>query len=266
MGIVNVTPDSFSDGGSWIAADKAVDHGRLLAAEGADIVDIGGESTRPGAIRPSVVEELDRVLPVVSALHGAGTLVSIDTMRAEVARAAVEAGAAVVNDVSGGLADPEMLSTVAELGVAYVAMHWRGHSTQMQSLAVYDDVVTDVASELLARVEAIDAAGIELSRVALDPGIGFAKTNEHNWALLNRLGALQELGFPLVVGTSRKAFLGALLADEAGPRPATDREDATTATTALAAAAGAWCVRVHEARPSRDAIAVAARWVAGDAS
>jgi dihydropteroate synthase len=261
MGIVNVTPDSFSDGGRWADTDAAVAHGVGLAADGADLVDVGGESTRPGAIRPSVHEELDRVIPVIASLSEHGLLVSVDTMRAEVAREAVAAGAAVVNDVSGGLADPEMLAAVADLGVAYIAMHWRGHSTTMQDLAHYDDVVADVASELGSRVDAIDKAGVDLARVALDPGIGFAKTADHNWTLLRRLPELVGLGFPLVVGTSRKAFLGALLADQDGPRPPALREDATTATTVLAAQAGVWCVRVHESRPSRDAIAVADRWL-----
>jgi dihydropteroate synthase len=260
MGIVNVTPDSFSDGGEWLESDAAIAHGHDLIAEGADLVDVGGESTRPGAIRPSVEEELARVIPVIEALSSSGALVSIDTMRSDVARQAVAAGAVLVNDVSGGLADPEMLGTVADLGSAYICMHWRGHSTTMQSNAQYDDVVAEVAAELGQRLEAIRAAGIDLARVAVDPGIGFAKNADHNWALLGRLDRLHALGQPLIVGASRKAFLGLLLADEGGPRPAAEREDATTATTALAALGGAWCVRVHEARRSRDAVTVAARW------
>lgn len=263
MGIVNVTPDSFSDGGLWLDAGAAVAHARALLAEGADLVDVGGESTRPGAIRPGVDEELHRVLPVVEALAAAGAVVSIDTMRAEVARAAVAAGAAVVNDVSGGLADPDMLTAVAELGSPYICMHWRGHSTSMQRLATYDDVVRDVSSELSDRLAALEAAGVSLDRVALDPGLGFAKTADHNWSLLRRLDELHALGRPLLVGASRKAFLGALLADADGPRAPLEREAATVAVSALAAAAGAWCVRVHDVRGSSDAVAVAARWARG---
>ena len=259
MGILNVTPDSFSDGGRWTDAASAVEHGRAMAAEGADLVDVGGESTRPGAVRPGLEEELARVIPVVESLSRDGVRVSIDTMRSEVARLAVEAGAVCVNDVSGGLADDAMLRTVAGLEVAYVAMHWRGHSAGMQARSEYADVVADVSAELLARAQAAVAAGIDPARLALDPGLGFAKTADHNWTLLSRLDQLHALGFPLVVGASRKAFLGALLADDAGPRPPARREDATTTTTAVAAAAGVWCVRVHEVRPSRDAIAVIAR-------
>jgi dihydropteroate synthase len=263
MGIVNVTPDSFSDGGLWLKPSAAIAHGEQLFEEGADLIDIGGESTRPGAIRPDVDEELARVLPVVEALSRAGAVVSIDTMRAEVARKAVDAGATVVNDVSGGLADSTMLAAVADLEVAYIAMHWRGHSTTMQDHATYDDVVTDVVAELGERLSAISEAGINLERVALDPGLGFAKNADHNWDLLSRMPELHALGQPLVIGASRKAFLGALLADRSGPRPAAGREDATTATTALAALQGAWCVRVHDVRRSRDAVAVAARWAKG---
>jgi dihydropteroate synthase len=260
MGIINVTPDSFSDGGQWLESDAAVKHGLALLADGADLLDVGGESTRPGAIRPDVDEELRRVLPVVQALSSAGAAVTIDTMRAEVARAAVDAGAVGVNDVSGGLADQAMLPTVASLGVPYVCMHWRGHSTRMQELAVYDDVVADVCDELAARREAALGAGIGPERLALDPGLGFAKTADHNWSLLARLGTLKDLGQPLVVGASRKAFLGALLAGEAGLRPPQERDDATTAISALAALHGAWCVRVHDVRGSRDAVEVARRW------
>jgi dihydropteroate synthase len=260
MGIINVTPDSFSDGGQWLESAAAVQHGLALLAEGADLLDVGGESTRPGAIRPDVDEELRRVLPVVQALASAGAAVTIDTMRAEVARAAVEAGAVGVNDVSGGLADDKMLDSVSALAVPYICMHWRGHSTQMQELATYDDIVVDVRTELAERRAAAVAAGIATERLALDPGLGFAKTAEHNWALLARLAALDELGQPLVVGASRKAFLGALLASDDGPRPPQARDDATTAISAIAALAGAWCVRVHDVRSSRDAVEVARRW------
>jgi dihydropteroate synthase len=260
MGIVNVTPDSFSDGGQWLESAAAVQHGLAMLADGADLVDVGGESTRPGAIRPGLDEELRRVLPVVQALASAGASVTIDTMRSEVAAAAVEAGAVGVNDVSGGLADETMLATVASLGVALICMHWRGHSTLMQELATYDDVVADVCVELAARRDAAVAAGISPDRLALDPGLGFAKTADHNWSLLARLEDVGDLGQPLVVGASRKAFLGALLADDAGPRPPRERDDATTAVSAIAALNGAWCVRVHDVRSSRDAVEVARRW------
>ena len=260
MGIVNVTPDSFSDGGRWLDPAAAVRHGLDLVDAGADLVDVGGESTRPGAQRPSEREELDRVLPVVAALHAAGALVSIDTMRAGVARRAVDAGACVVNDVAGGLADEEMLPTVAGLGVAYVAMHWRGHSTTMQEQATYDDVVAEVADHLAERASAAVAAGIAPDRLALDPGIGFAKTANHNWALLRNLDELHRLGFPLLVGSSRKTFLGELLrASDGTPRPAAERDDASAALSTMAALSGVWCVRVHDVARSADAVRVAAR-------
>jgi dihydropteroate synthase len=263
MGIINVTPDSFSDGGRWPDADSAVRHGLALLDQGADILDVGGESTRPGAHRPALDEELGRVLPVISALSRAGAAVTVDTMRAQVARAAVEAGAAGVNDVSGGQADDEMVSTVAGLGVPYICMHWRGHSTTMQELAVYDDVVVDVRRELQSRISAALSAGIAPEHLAVDPGLGFAKTADHNWALLASLDEIAALGFPLVVGASRKAFLGQLLVDEDGvPRPAVERDDATAAISALGALRGVWCLRVHDARSSRDAVAVATRWAA----
>ena len=238
-----------------------------LLAEGADILDIGGESTRPGATRPVVADELDRVIPVVRALAADGAVVSVDTMRAEVAAAAVAVGARVVNDVSGGLADPAMLSTVAGLEAAYVAMHWRAHSTTMQSLAEYDDVVAEVRTELDARVEAALAAGVERERLIIDPGLGFAKTAEHNWALLQYLQELNPRDLPMLVGSSRKSFIGALLADESGaPRPVLDREDANTALTVIAAIEGAWAVRVHEVRASVDAVRVVQRWQRRDPS
>jgi dihydropteroate synthase len=262
MGVVNVTPDSFSDGGRWYEPADAVTHGLRLAAQGADLVDVGGESTRPGAERPSVAEELRRVIPVVSALAAEGVIVSVDTMRAEVAERALEAGAALVNDVSGGLADPRMLSLVASARVPVVLMHWRGHSSDMQRRAHYGDVVREVVQELGSRVDAALAAGVDAERIVLDPGIGFAKTGEHNWALLHRLGELTALGRPLLVGASRKAFLGRLLADPVtgGPRPPEGRDSATAVLSAFAAQAGAWCVRVHEVPPSLDAVRVAARW------
>lgn len=261
MGIVNVTPDSFSDGGLCAAADSAITRGLALAADGADIVDIGGESTRPHAQRVPVAEELRRVIPVVRELSGAGVLVSVDTMRAAVAAAAVEAGAAVVNDVSGGLADPNMAATVADLDVPYIAMHWRGHSTTMADLAVYDDVVTEVVAELADRLDALVSAGIREDRIVLDPGLGFAKTGAHNWALLAHLDRILELGRPVLVGASRKSFLGALMTDveDTTPPPA-DRDDLTCAVSTLAAAAGAYCVRVHDVKSTRRGVAVAAAW------
>ncbi|MFT4297434.1 MAG: dihydropteroate synthase [Micropruina sp.] len=255
MGIVNVTPDSFSDGGDFASTQAAIEHGRALLAEGADLIDVGGESTRPGAARVPVAEELRRVLPVVAALSAAGAVVSIDTMRAEVARAAVGAGARWVNDVSGGLSDPAMLPTVAELGVGYVAMHWRGQSDVMQQLTHYDDVVHDVAAELARRRDAALAAGIAPDRLVLDPGLGFAKTPEANWTLLAGLDVLAGLGQPLLIGASRKRFLGELL-DGREPKL---RDDASVAITALLAVRGVWAVRTHTVRAHADAIAVAVR-------
>ncbi|WP_226346475.1 dihydropteroate synthase [Agilicoccus flavus] len=247
MGIVNVTPDSFSDGGRWFDEDAAVAHGLELARQGADLVDVGGESTRPGAARPDVAEETRRVVPVVDRLVQAGLRVSVDTMRTCVARACVERGAVLVNDVSGGLADPDMAGFVADAGVDYVAMHWRGHSADMQSRAVYDDVVADVRRELGERVEELVAAGVARERIVLDPGLGFGKTAEHNWSLLAGLDRLSELGLPLLLGTSRKTFLGRLLAGPDGaPAPPDARDAATAATSVVCAQAGVWCVRVHD--------------------
>ena len=261
MGILNVTPDSFSDGGRWADARGAIDRGLRLHADGADLVDVGGESTRPGAGRITVEEELDRVLPVVRELVTAGVPVSIDTMRARVAEACVSEGAVLVNDVSGGQADPEMLPWLATCEVPYVAMHWRGPSDVMEDLATYDDVVAEVREELAARLEALVAAGVAVDRVVLDPGLGFAKRSPHNWALLRDLDQLRSLGRPLLVGASRKRFLGDLLADDLGePRPFDGRDAAGDAVTALAAAAGVWCVRVHEVGASRDAVLVAREW------
>jgi dihydropteroate synthase len=264
MGVLNVTPDSFSDGGRFAGTDEAVAHGLTMLAEGADLLDIGGESTRPGATRPLVSEELARVVPVITALAEHGALVSVDTMRAEVAESALEAGATVVNDVSGGLADPAILRVVAEHDAAYVAMHWRGHADTMQQRARYADVVGEVCDELRQRVDAAIAAGVAPDRIAVDPGLGFAKTAEHNWELLRHLAALDALGLPVLVGSSRKSFLGALLADEDGqPRPVLDREDANVALTTLAGLLGVWAVRVHEVRASVDALKVVARWQFG---
>ena len=259
MGVLNVTPDSFSDGGLFDNTAAAIDHGRALVAAGADIVDVGGESTRPGAQRISVDEEIARVVPVIEALADTGIVVSVDTMRADVAAAAVGKGAHIVNDVSGGLADPAMLHVVAELPVPYIAMHWRGFSERMDDLAVYSDVVGDVVSELAERAAAAVAAGVSPDRLIVDPGLGFAKNAEHNWALLRRLDALAALNLPVLIGASRKRFLGALLADESGePRPVDEREAATNAITAIAANQRVWAVRVHEPRAAADAVRVAA--------
>jgi dihydropteroate synthase len=264
MGVLNVTPDSFSDGGRYLDARTAVAHGIALHAQGADIVDVGGESTRPGATQVSSDEELARVLPVVLGLSEAGVPVSIDTMHARTATAAVEAGACLVNDVSGGLADPGMHAAVAALAVPYVAMHWRGHSDRMAELTTYGDVVAEVLRELDARVAAALAAGIARDRLVIDPGLGFAKEADHNWALLQALPQLAELGLPVLLGASRKRFLGSLLADPLGAhRDAAERDDATDAITAIAASMGIWGVRVHDVRGSSDAVRVAAAWRAG---
>ena len=263
MGVVNVTPDSFSDGGRFLDPVLAVKHGHQLVAEGADLVDVGGESTRPGARRPSEQEELDRVMPVVTGLCTAGVAVSVDTMRARVAEEAVRAGAVLVNDVSGGRADDEMLPTVARLATPYVLMHWRAHSSEMQQHSRYGDVVADVMAELREQLDAARSAGVDPARIAVDPGIGFSKTADQNWDVLAGTERLHELGHAVLVATSRKRFLGVLLADAAGRlRPAELREDATTATSALAAAAGAWCIRTHSVRPTLDAVSVASRWAA----
>ncbi|WP_407925796.1 dihydropteroate synthase [Flavimobilis rhizosphaerae] len=261
MGVLNVTPDSFSDGGEWFGPEAAVAHGVLLASQGADLVDVGGESTRPGAARVPEDEELARVLPVVRELTARGVPVSIDTTRARVAARAVEAGAVVVNDVSGGLAEPGIYDVVARTGVVYVAMHWRGHADVMDSLAVYDDVVTDVRDELAERVADLVAAGVAREQVVLDPGLGFAKPGAANWPLLAALDELLALDLPVLVGASRKRFLGTLLAGPDGqPAPPLARDGATAAISALAAAAGAWCVRVHDVPGSVDAVRVARAW------
>jgi len=252
MGVLNVTPDSFSDGGDHDTVETAVAYGQRLASDGADLVDVGGESTRPGAERVPEQVELARVVPVVAALSAAGVRCSVDTTRATVAARAVEAGAVLVNDVSGGLADPAMVPCVADLGVPFVAMHWRGHSAEMQSRAVYGDVVQEVCDELAARLDACAAAGV--TQVLVDPGLGFAKHPEHNWELLRALPRLLALG-PVLLGASRKRFLGDLL-DGREPK---GRDDATTALTALAAQSGCWGVRVHAVRASADAVRVVER-------
>jgi dihydropteroate synthase len=268
MGVVNVTPDSFSDGGRHADADAAVAHGLALHAQGADILDIGGESTRPGAERVDPRVEQDRVLPVVRALADAGVLVSIDTMNASTALAAVTAGARIVNDVSGGMADPEMLPTVASTDADVVLQHWRGHSADMYARAVYDDVVTEIAAELRARVEAAAVAGIAPDRVIVDPGIGFGKRGEQNWQTLRGLDRFVALGPRVLIGTSRKRFLADALAGgpggdptEGAEQPSEARRDlATAVTSVLAAQAGVWAVRVHDVAATRDALVVAERW------
>ena len=255
MGVLNVTPDSFSDGGCFADADPAIAHGLQMHAAGADYVDVGGESTRPGADRVDAAEECRRVLPVIGELAATGVRVSVDTTRAEVAESAIAAGASLVNDVSGGLADARMARLVAEAGVPWVLMHWRGHSREMYAAARYGDVVTEVCAELTARVEDVVAAGVAPDQLVLDPGIGFAKNADHNWALLGGLDRLIGLGLPVLLGTSRKSFLGRLLAGPDGAvRPAEQRDAASLATTVLAAEAGVWGVRVHDAAASVDAV------------
>ncbi|MFG2760615.1 dihydropteroate synthase [Streptomyces wuyuanensis] len=258
MGVVNVTPDSFSDGGRWFDTTAAVKHGLELVAEGADLVDVGGESTRPGASRVDEEEELRRVLPVVRGLAGEGVTVSVDTMRASVASQAVAAGATLVNDVSGGLADPEMIRAVAAAEVPFVVMHWRGFSEDMNSRAVYGDVVAEVVAELRERMDAVVAGGVAAERIIVDPGLGFAKQAGHDLALVAHLAELRSLGRPLLVAASRKRFLGHVLAgDSTTAPPARERDSATAAVSAIAAHEGAWAVRVHEVRATADAVRVA---------
>ncbi|GIE87463.1 dihydropteroate synthase [Actinoplanes regularis] len=257
MGVLNVTPDSFSDGGRFTDLEAAVQHGISLFRAGADIVDVGGESTRPGAERVDAATEAARVVPVIEGLAAAGVPLSIDTSRAAVAEAALAAGAVVINDVSGGLADPAMATVAAAAGCPWVLMHWRGHSRDMQRLAVYQDVVAEVRDELRARADAAIAAGVDPGRIILDPGLGFAKNPEHNWALSAHLDVLIDLGFPVLFAASRKTYLGRLLAEPDGtPRPVPGREAATLATSLLAAASGAWGIRVHQVRETADALAV----------
>ncbi len=257
MGILNVTPDSFSDGGRFEAVDAAIEWGLQLRDDGADIVDIGGESTRPGSERVEPAVERQRIRPVVAALVAEDVRVSIDTTRAETAATAIEAGASLVNDVSGGLADPSMARVVAEAGIDYVAMHWRAHSDRMDASDVYDDVVAEVRSELETRIAALTEAGVEPGRIILDPGLGFSKIGQSNWPVLANLDVLLGLGHRVLVGASRKRFLGEVVGRDEGPL---SRDDATTAVTALAADAGAWAIRVHDARAARDAIGVVSAW------
>lgn len=264
MGIVNVTPDSFSDGGRYADVDAAIEHGLRLIGEGADIVDVGGESTRPGAERVDPRVEEERILPVVRALAEAGAVVSIDTMNASTALAAVQAGARIVNDVSGGLADPDLLAAIAPTRADVALGHWRGHSADMYAHAEYADVVGEVVAELVARLEAAAAAGIAPSRVILDPGIGFGKRGRQNWATLRGLPRLLAIGPRVLIGTSRKRFLAEALADDPADVDERRRDLATAVTSVLAAQAGAWAVRVHDVAATRDALLVTENWEGDD--
>ncbi len=262
MGIVNVTSDSFSDGGRYLDPDRAVEHGVRLYESGADIVDVGGESTRPGAVRVDPETEVERVVPVITGLVAAGVPTSVDTMRAAVAEASIAAGVSVINDVSGGRADPAMAEVVAAADIPWILMHWRAAADYRHTGPAdhYDDVVAEVRAELGVQVRHAVAAGVDPARIVLDPGLGFAKNAEHNWALLSALDRFVADGFPVLIGASRKRFLGTLLADNAGPRPPAGRETATATISALAAWHGAWGVRVHDVRGSQDAIAVTDAW------
>jgi dihydropteroate synthase len=247
MGILNVTPDSFADGGRHNEFDAAVSRGLEMIAEGVDIIDIGGESTRPGAERVSEEEEIERTIPVITELAKQGARISIDTMRASTAEAAIKAGASIINDVSGGLADPDMLQTAARLQVPYIAMHWRGQSKDMNSKAIYRDVVIDVISELQERITAALDAGIEVGNLIIDPGLGFAKDAEHNWEIIDSIDSFVDLGYPVLVGASRKRFLGGDSPDE--------REQATIDLTKRLATTGVWAVRVHSVKPHKEVLA-----------
>lgn len=260
MGVLNVTPDSFSDGGKWSSADAAIEHGVELHEGGADIIDVGGESTRPGAERVPADEEQARVIPVITELAGQGIPVSVDTMNSATALAAADAGASIINDVSGGLADPEMYRVVAQTGLRYIAMHWRGGTHDEAILSSYDDVVADVRNELKARIAELIVWGVDPAKVIIDPGLGFAKTGDHNWKLLGHLNELTSLGYPVLVGASRKRFLAGLVPDGA---PTEARDEPTAIITALAAQAGAWGVRVHDVRSTKLALEVWTQWNAG---
>ncbi len=260
MGILNVTPDSFSDGGKFATADDAIAHGLRMHYGGADIIDVGGESTRPNAVQTSLEEEQGRILPVVTALVKAGALVSVDTRHAETAAKALDAGAAIVNDVSGVDFDPKMPALIAERGVPYVMMHSRGNAQTMDSLAQYEDVVEEVIGELMGVRDAFYDAGVSPEQIILDPGIGFAKKEDHNWQLLRSLERFEVLGHRVLVGASRKRFLGTLLTTSGKAAVPEERGNATIAISALAAAAGAWCVRVHDVGPNLDAVKAAAAW------
>ena len=262
MGILNVTPDSFSDGGRWNSVNDAIAHGALLHSQGADLIDVGGESTRPGAVRVSAEEEQDRVLPVVRELSDRGIRVSIDTLNSSTARAAVAEGASIVNDVSGGLADEEMYRTIASLDGDYIVSHWRGHSENMNELATYNEVVGDVRTEIQRRVAELIVWGVDERRIVIDPGLGFAKTGSDNWKLLGNHDRLASLGYPILIGASRKRFLGDLLSADAST---SDRDPATAVISALAAQAGVWGVRVHDVESTRAALDVWTEWERGRA-
>ena len=260
MGVINVTPDSFSDGGESLVTESAVLRGIQMIRDGVDIIDIGGESTRPGAPRISPEEEKARVLPVLRALSDYDTVLSIDTMRAEVAEEAIAAGASIVNDVSGGLADADMPRLIADVRVPYVVMHWRGFSDSMQKLAIYEATAKEIRHELADRVEKLTKAGVDIDQIILDPGLGFAKEPDHNWDVLQEIESFEKLKRPLLVGASRKRFLGALLNDGERDRDVKEREAATVAVTTMLAERKVWGVRVHNVRDSRDAIEVVTRW------
>ena len=247
MGILNVTPDSFADGGKHNEFDAAVARGLEMIAEGVDIIDVGGESTRPGADRVSEAEEIERTIPVITELAKHGAKISIDTMRASTVEAAINAGASIINDVSGGLADLNMLQTAARLKVPYIAMHWRGQSKDMNSKAIYSDVVIDVISELQERITAALDAGIEVGNLIIDPGLGFAKDAEHNWEIIDSIDSFVDLGYPVLIGASRKRFLGGDSPDE--------REQATIDLTKRLATTGVWAVRVHSVKPHKEVLA-----------
>ena len=260
MGVLNVTPDSFSDGGDFIRLEAALDHARVLQIAGADIIDIGGESTRPGAKRVTLDEEQARVLPVIEAIVAElGAKVSIDTMNAETARLAVAAGASIINDVSGGLADPDMFKVAADTGATIVISHWRGFSDQMDTLATYDDVAAEVAAELKLRVDAALATGIKQSQIVIDPGLGFAKDMQQNWKLVARLDKLEQLGYPILVGASRKRFIAGVIEPDEPTEVSNERRDLATAVlTALLLQRKIWGVRVHNVLATTDAIRVVA--------
>lgn len=262
MGVVNVTDDSFSDGGQYRDPVRAIEHGLALVADGASIIDVGGESTRPGAMRVDAALELSRVVPVIKELAAQGITVSVDTMHAAVAAAALESGASIVNDVSGGRADADMARVVATAGVPWILMHWRSVAADRpHDVPGYEDVVADVRDELLSAVDAAVDAGVDADKLIIDPGLGFAKAAQHNWALLQALPQLVATGIPVLVGASRKRFLGSLLADPDGtPRPPDGRETATAVISALSALAGVWGVRVHDVRASVDALKVVEAW------
>lgn len=262
MGVLNVTDDSFSDGGRFLDRDRALEHADSLIAAGAAIIDVGGESTRPGAVRVQAPVETGRIVPVVRELAAAGVTVSIDTMHEAVARAALEHGAAIVNDVSGGRADPNMAALLAEAKMPWVLMHWRSvRADDPHDVPAYTDVVTEVREELLRSVDAAVTAGVDPANIIIDPGLGFAKTAQHNWQLLRALAEFVDTGIPVLVGASRKRFLGTLLAGPDGtPRPPGGRETATAVVSVLAAQHGAWGVRVHDVQASVDALKVLAAW------